>query len=95
MIEASRGGRLARVETRHLGELLGSAGGGRPTPDAEIDYEVALHVESRLGDEVTAGDELARLYLRKRDEGLISAFRACFVVSDEGEAPEMIRGRVG
>jgi pyrimidine-nucleoside phosphorylase/thymidine phosphorylase len=95
VIEAPRPGRLSGVATRRLGELLGSAGGGRPSPEAEIDFEVALRVERRLGDEVGRGEELARFYLRRRDEALIEAFRDCFVVADDGRAPELVLGRVG
>ncbi len=94
VIEAPRAGRLARVETRRLGELLASAGGGRLSPDGKIDDQVALQVHRKLGDEVTAGDPLARLYLRRRDDRLEAAFRACFTVADEGEAVAKVVERI-
>ncbi len=92
-IEAPRGGRLARVGTRRLGELL--AGAARPDPGGPIDVGVALSTGRQLGDEVGRGDELARLYLRHDDGELVAAFRECFVVADEGAPAELVYGRVG
>ena len=92
VIEAPRPGRLARVATRRLGELLAGAWGG---PGAEIDRGIALRVERKLGDEVGRGDEIARLYLRRRDEALIDAIGECFVVGEAGEPAELVLDRVG
>ncbi len=94
VVRASRAGRLAGIETRRLGELLASAGGGRLEPDGPIDYEVSLKVERLLGDEVRAGDELARLYLRRDDEALVEEFRSCFVIEDEANPAQLILGRI-
>lgn len=92
-ILASRAGRLARVETRHLGLLLVESGGGRPHPDMDVDLGVSLEMRARLGDAVEEGQELARVYLRRivsagdRDA---SRFGECFTVADEGEAPPLL-----
>jgi len=96
-ILARRNGFLAGVETRQLGLLLVEAGAGRPQPDAALDHGVSLQVHARLGDEVGAGDELARLYLRRgdeKDEGIAARCAECFTVADEGEAPELILERI-
>ena len=93
-IEAPRSGHLKRVSPRRLGELLAAAGGGRPTPGAKIDFGVSLEMKAKIGDEVQEGDELARLYLRCRDEALENEFRSCFEIADEALAMELIRGRV-
>ena len=93
-VVAARSGVLAAVATRRLGLLLGEAGaaarGGRP-----IDTEVSLEVEARIGEPVAAGDELARVYLRRPDEALSARLADCFEVADEGEAPELVVERVG
>jgi pyrimidine-nucleoside phosphorylase len=94
VIAAPRAGRLAAVDTRRLGELLAGAGGGRTKPDDAIDFGVSLLVERKLGDEVDAGDALARLYLRREDAALVKAFEACFEVGDEAAAAVLIRGRI-
>jgi pyrimidine-nucleoside phosphorylase len=92
-ITASRSGRLAAVATRRLGLLLGEAGGaardGQP-----IDSEVALEYTARIGQPVRAGDELAQVYLRRRDDELCSRFTTCFAVADDGEAPGLIVDKV-
>jgi len=95
-ILARRNGFLARVETRQIGLLLVEAGAGRPHPDAALDHGISLQVHARLGDEVGAGDELARLYLRRgdgKDEEIAARCADCFTVSDEGEAPPLLLDR--
>ncbi|MCP4663557.1 MAG: thymidine phosphorylase [bacterium] len=95
VLEAPRSGSLVRVANRRLGELLAGAGGGRLQPDAAIDFGVTLQVNRRIGDAVAAGEELARLYLRHRDQALIAEFRECFVIADqEVEAPALIVDRL-
>ena len=70
------------------------AGGGRSGPEARLDHGVSLRVDARLGQEVAAGDELARLYLRRDDDRLVERVSACFAVADEAAAPELILDRI-
>jgi pyrimidine-nucleoside phosphorylase len=93
-IRAERAGRLAHVETRQLGLLLVEAGAGRSHPDADLDHGVSLRVHARLGQDVTAGVELARLYLRRDDDALAARLAACFTVADEATAPPLILERI-
>jgi thymidine phosphorylase len=92
---ARRSGRLAAVDVRQLGLLLVEAGGGRTHPGDAIDFGISLETRVRLGAAVEAGEELARVHLRREDERLAEAFAACFEVADVGEAPPLIAGRVG
>lgn len=94
VLTAPRDGVLAAVATKRVGELLAAAGGGRLQPDAAIDFGVSLRVERKLGDAVAAGEPLARLYLRRRDEQLINDFTACFEIAGQGEAPPYLYGRI-
>ncbi len=87
---ARRSGTLAEVDTRQLGLLLMEAGGGRPHPDSVLDFGVSLRVDTRLGQEVREGDQLARLYLRRENERLAERFAGCFRIADEGWSPELI-----
>ncbi len=91
---ADRSGRLAAVDVRQLGLLLVEAGGGRARPGDAIDFGVALETKARLGDPVAAGQELARVYLRREDDRLARLFAACYTVADEGAAPPLIAERV-
>ncbi len=90
VVEAARAGVLSRVATRRLGLLVGDAarGGGA------IDPGVSLRYRARLGQTVAAGEELARLYLRRPDERLAAEVRACFEVADHGTAPALVIERV-
>jgi len=90
---AKRSGRLAAVDVRQLGLLLVEAGGGRSRPEDEIDFGISIETKIRLGQEVREGDELARVYLRREDEGLAELFGGCFTVADEGQAPELVAAR--
>jgi pyrimidine-nucleoside phosphorylase len=99
-ILARRAGKLARVETKQLGLLLVEAGAGRAHPGADLDRGVSLLVHARLGQEVAAGEELARLYLRRDrgdhgdDDGLAARCAGCFIVADEATAPQLILDRI-
>jgi len=94
VIRAQRGGHLAQIHTRHLGEVLARAGGGRLTAEAKIDHEVALQVSRSIGDEVREGEELARAYLRRADAALEENLRRCFSTADHAEPVPLLRGRV-
>lgn len=83
VLEAESAGCLASVDCRQIGLLLVEAGGGRSKEADPIDVGVSLRYRARLGQELNAGDELARLYLRRRDEDLIERFRSCFTLSAE------------
>ncbi len=89
-IHARRAGRLAHLATRQVGLLLVEAGGGRSRPDMDVDLGVSLETRIRLGDAVEAGQELARVYLRRPDERLAGLFAGCFTVADEAEEPRLV-----
>jgi pyrimidine-nucleoside phosphorylase len=82
--EAPVSGRLAAVATRELGMLLLEGGGGRKSAGAAIDHGVSLDYRARIGDEVAAGQELARLYVRRGDERLREVFTRCFEIAEVG-----------
>ena len=94
VLTAPRPGVLAQIANRRLGELLAEAGGGRILPGDAIDPGVALRAEARLGDRLEAGAPLARLYLRRRDDGLVARFGKCFTVAETGEVPVLVRERI-
>ncbi|HEX2466337.1 MAG TPA: thymidine phosphorylase [Thermoanaerobaculia bacterium] len=93
--EAPVSGRLAAVATRELGMLLLEAGGGRKTAGALIDPAISLSYRVRLGDQVEAGEELARLYVQEGSEGLRVAFARCFRVETEGASPPVVHRVIG
>ncbi len=85
-------GYLSAVDTKEVGLLLAEAGGGRQRPTDTIDHQVSLRVLARLGDELVAGQELGRLYLRRNDDDLAARLLGCFHISDQPvEPPPLIR----
>jgi pyrimidine-nucleoside phosphorylase len=92
-LEAQRSGVLAAVATRRLGLLLGEAGAAARGGGA-IDTEVALEYRSRIGRSVAAGDELARVYLRRPDEALCGRLAACFDVAEAAVPPATVVDRI-
>lgn len=105
VLEAPRAGRLVAVDTRNLGLALGAASraatqpGARSAKPAGIDPGVSLRLRARLGDEVAAGDELARLYLRRDDPDTVAAIGRCFELGEPGAAgwdgpPKLIYDRI-
>lgn len=91
---APRTGVLAAIDCRALGLLLAEAGAGRAAGSAEIDYGVSLLSVGRLGEQIVAGEELVRLYLRRRQPELERRIAACFTIADEGAAPPLIGERI-
>ncbi len=89
--EAPHTGILAQVKTRALGMLLLRAGGGRRNGEDRVDPTVSLNYRARLGEEVEAGQELARLYVPEGKEGLMEVFRSCFLVAESASSPRLIQ----
>ncbi len=94
-IEARSDGYLSRVDTRGLGLILASAGGGRRRSGDRIDHPVSLRYERRIGDEVAAGELFGRLYLRREDDDLVRRAQACFELSGGPcERPPLVAARI-
>lgn len=94
VITASGAGWLGRVDCRRLGFLLVDAGAGRAQPSDVIDPGVGLHYMARLGQRLEVGDEIARVYLRQKDDSLVARASECFEVTGEVSAPPLIAERV-
>jgi pyrimidine-nucleoside phosphorylase len=96
VVMTPRAGWLAAVDCRRLGMLLIEAGAGRARPGTAIDAAVSFRREARLGARIEAGEPLARLYLRRRDERLAASFQRCFTIAETPvEPPPLLRKRVG
>lgn len=93
-LRSPRAGVLAAIDCRALGLLLAEAGAGRAAGSPKIDFGVSLLSVARLGDSLQAGDEMARLYARRRDENLEGRLLACYTVADQGAAPPLIGDHV-
>ena len=94
VVRAPRSGCVARVHTRELGLLIAEAGGARRSIGSELDLGIALNYRTRIGRQVSAGEELARVYLRRPDAALAQRFASCFEIGDSVPAPQLIVERV-
>jgi len=92
-LNAERAGVLAAIDTRELGFVMGAAGASRAA-SGTLDAGVSLQSIARLGDRLEAGQELARLYLRRPDQAIAARAAGCFTVADQGSAPALIAARV-
>lgn len=95
VLHAERAGVVTRVEARRLGLLLAEAGASRRAIGADLDLGVSLRYSTRLGRRVEAGEELARVYLRRDDPALVERFASCFHVGDVGLEAPLLHGRLG
>ena len=94
-VEARSDGYLSRVDTRELGLILASAGGGWRRSGDRIDHPVSLRYERRIGEQLAAGDLFGRLYLRREDDDLVRRAEACFELSGEPcERPPLVAARI-
>lgn len=91
VLRAPRSGVLCRVATKQIGLLLAENGGGRTRVGEAIDPGVALRVAARLGEPVSEGQEMGRLYLRREDAETARRLAACFEIGDRGDTPELLR----
>jgi len=59
---AQKSGRICSCDARLVGESLRLLGGGRLKKGDEVDLSAAVEVLKKIGDDVEAGDVLARIY---------------------------------
>ena len=96
VIESPTAGFVTYVDARAIGLLMVEAGAGRAKPTDQIDSGVSLRYVTRLGKQVEAGQELARLYLREENPLLVAKFSSCFEISErEVTTPPLVLERVG
>ncbi len=94
VLRAPQAGCVAAVRTRQLGLLLAEAGGARRAIGSELDLGIALNYRTRLGRQIAAGEELARVYLRSANPGLEERFAACFEIGEPVTAPPLVVERI-
>jgi pyrimidine-nucleoside phosphorylase len=92
---AEQAGRITRIRTFDMGELVVHLGGGRVAKEDDVDPSVGLVVLRRIGDHVETGEPLAELHAAADERAMAARVRACFVIGD-GEAvmPRLVLDRV-
>ncbi|MCA9239528.1 MAG: thymidine phosphorylase, partial [Planctomycetales bacterium] len=95
-VPSPRDGCLQLIDTEQLGWSVIEMGGGRKQLGDPIDHAVGIEVLVRLGDEVTAGQPLARLFVRDAQrEAVCRMVERAFEVGDEPlAAPPLVAARI-
>lgn len=89
-VKATKDGYISFINALEIGKLARKLGAGRLTKDEEIDSQVGIHLNYKVGDYVREGDVLASIFYNEKeipeDEVL-----SCYVISDMPvEVPEVI-----
>ncbi len=93
-VESTRTGFVTRVDTAEIGHAIASIGGGRTRIDDVIDPGVGYAAETRIGDEVKAGEALGLLYCREPEQAQATSdrIRAAYTIGDNSvSAPTLIK----
>lgn len=67
---AARGGWVARVDARAVGEAAVALGAGRAQPGAQVDPSVGIEVLAQVGSEVKKGHPVFRVHARADDQSV-------------------------
>ncbi|MBQ8138644.1 MAG: pyrimidine-nucleoside phosphorylase [Lachnospiraceae bacterium] len=95
IIEAPRDGFISHIDCDEIGICSLMLGGGRETKESDIDLTVGLYLDKKVGDEVKAGETLARVYASSEEKTgpVIERFLKAYHFSDEKvSANKLIRG---
>jgi pyrimidine-nucleoside phosphorylase len=74
-VESPRSGFVFKVETEEIGHAIAEAGGGRVRMEDQIDPAVGFVGEVKIGDELSAGDQIGWVYCNDPDRGQRAAAR--------------------
>ena len=81
-IKSDKSGYINKIDALRLGEIAKQIGAGRNTLDDEIDYEVGLVLNKKVGDKVENGEELVKVYLKDKDVSM-GDILSCFEIDEE------------
>lgn len=85
-LRASRSGYLAALDCEQLGVAVIEMGGGRKALGDKIDTGVGIEMLCQVGQMVTAGEPLAKVYSRSADQNLDRQILEAFTWSDSPPA---------
>jgi pyrimidine-nucleoside phosphorylase len=94
---ADRAGIIESIDTESLGWIIIDLGGGRRQLTDQIDHSVGLEMLARIGDEVTAGQPLVKVFAPlARFEEVAARVRSAITTGDEPtDPPLLIAERLG
>lgn len=91
-ITSDRGGRLAKLAARRIGEGLRALGGGRIKKEDSIDHAVGVQLCAKIGDEIKPGCAIMRVSYNSKPQlqAALPYLLSCFEVSDSAEKRKLI-----
>jgi thymidine phosphorylase len=92
-LRADRAGIVSAIDTEALGMAIISLGGGRRKMGDPIDHSVGLEMLVRLGDVVSLGSPLLRIF-SKHPDAVTTMIRESIIIGDDGHAPPLIVERI-
>jgi pyrimidine-nucleoside phosphorylase len=92
-LTADRSGVVSGIDTESLGLVIIALGGGRRKMGDAIDHSVGLEMLVRLGEVVTIGAPLVRVFSTHPD-GVAATIRNAISISDSGQALPLIVDRI-
>jgi thymidine phosphorylase len=91
VVSAAAGGFVTRIDALEIGLAGVGMGAGRTRADQSVDTAVGILLEKKPGDAVTAGEPLARLYVRQKGDegrtGIVDRVRGAFTISQDPVGP--------
>ena len=96
VLTADREGFITAIDTEAVGWVVISLGGGRRTKEDPIDPSVGLEALVRIGDPISAGQPLFRVFSHTKDrEQAMSNLTRAITISDKPvKSPELISLRI-
>ena len=95
VVVAERSGFVTRMDTEALGMAVIDLGGGRRQIGDSVDHSVGIDMRAKIGDEVSAGDPLARIFADQKVPAIMSRVSGAITISDsQGEWTEFIVERI-
>lgn len=91
---ADTDGVVSAMDTEALGLVIISLGGGRRKMGDPIDHSVGLEMLVRIGDRVSRGTPLVKIF-SEQPEAVIPSLREAIQISETGASPELIVERIG
>ena len=91
---ADTDGVVSAMDTEALGLVIISLGGGRRKMGDPVDHSVGLEMLVRIGDRVSRGTPLVKIYA-EQPEVVIPSLRAAIQISETGATPALIVERIG
>jgi thymidine phosphorylase len=96
-VKADRAGFVTGIDALAIGLTGVAMGAGRTRADQAVDPAVGIAIDRRLGDEVKAGDVVARLFVRHRaaGEALVERVSGAYAYGDQRPASApLVVGRI-